>query len=240
MATANTTTKAVVKTTEVPAVSEVQKKEGAALFAEAKVVASSAKDIGKAIHSLCMKMARHAAKYRDVSAMTYFVKLLDEKSKDGKNESIIRVSAVKQWFIDFGYARWVNDKKAGTEGFKLASTKLDEATEADKNKTLAAGNAEPFYKHTVEAPFSPIDSFKAIESLINRLTTKQNDHGVNSKGVDVKNNINPDHIKALVALRDELRTPTAPTLRIPAQQAESLKKTRAVKKSEKSDEQVAA
>lgn len=236
MATAKTTVKAATATATNAVISDKQKKEGAALFTEAKALAQSAKDMGKAIHSLCMKMARHAIQYRDVSAMTYFVKLLDEKSADGKNESIVRVTAVKTWFQTFGFARWTKDAKTKAEGFKLATDKLDAASDTERNAQLAKGNATPFNKFTPEAPFVPIDSFAAIEGLIKRLTNKQGESGKNSKGVIVKNNINPDHIKALESLRDQLKLPTVETLRIPAKEA----KAKGIKTTKRTPKQEAA
>jgi hypothetical protein len=154
--------------------------------------------------------------------MTYFVTELDNKS-DGRNESVLRVSAIKQWLVTFGYARWVSDKKKGTEGFKLASDRLDATDEKARDENFAKGAATPFNKFTPEQPFTPIDSFAAIESLIKRLSSKIDDHGINSKGVDVKNKIDPNHIKALEALRDSLKTPIEPTLIIKAQSPEGKK-----------------
>lgn len=175
----------------------------ASLKVEASTVAKNAKQIGAAIHTLAMKMARHAELTKDVSAMTYFVTLLDNKARDGGNASIVRSNAVKQWFISFGFARWAKDKTTGKEGFKFNQKALDAKAE-DHYKQA---NAMPWNRLSKEAEFKPVDSFEMIGRLLKSLEDKAT--FVDEK-TGKKHSIDPKHIAAVKSLYEGLKAERKP------------------------------
>lgn len=161
-------------------------------------LATSARQLGKDIHTHLMAIARHIASPEangDVSLATHFVTLLMMKDKEGESRAVVRADAVKNWLEAFAFCQW-GKTKDGKEGFKLSRTRLDEIT-ADHFK-VAASN--PWNVYTKAKPFQIFDLDAAMKALLKRAKEKAEEQTPEG----VKHKIDVDHLAKLEAMIKEI------------------------------------
>jgi hypothetical protein len=127
----------------------------------------------KAIADHCVIIAQHIANHGDVTAADFLVKCMSGG---------LRTNAIRQWFLDFGGCSWNADKKqfGKKKGFLF-------------NEQVAKEN--PWYLHTKEAAFKPVDTEALIKATIAKIKKAMGDVENASS-----HKINKEHLRKLEAI----------------------------------------
>lgn len=135
----------------------------------------AARTLGKDIQSHIVTIARHILSEEsngDTSLATHFVTLLNEK-REGQSNSIVRSTAVKNWFETFAACTW-GKTKDGKEGFKLNKKMRDHllANSSDMKEHMTSAIRTKWNELTPEKPFQVFDLDAAIAALVKRAEEK--------------------------------------------------------------------
>jgi hypothetical protein len=155
-------------------------------------ISNNRKALQTQMHTAAVSVLWHVAKHSDVRVIDkLFTALQDDK------DSAIRMNALIQWLCDFAPVSYEASTKAWSFDRSMSA--------ADTAKRFQAGVKVPFWVHSKEPEYKPLDMAAFIATALKRIQKDEDE--MSKAGITV------DHSaakKALLAVQKELQAPQQP------------------------------